>query len=261
MSRIVLQGIAYDAKSSFLKGAALAPPVIRQQYRSDAFNFYAENGTEIRPEVFDDRGDLNPSEYFDIESFSLSNLTSKKPLITLGGDHSITYPILKAVSQVHGPVHILHIDAHADLYEEFQGDPYSHACPFARIMEDSLASSLVQLGIRTMTKEQNNVANKYGVKVLPMASYSFKQVPKMEGPLYLSLDLDALDPAYAPGVSHHEPGGFTTRQVLEIIQNIRVPLIGADIVEYNPNKDINDCTAVLCAKFLREISAKMLEFT
>ena len=259
MNKIILQGITFDSKSSFMKGPALAPPLIRSQYRSDAFNFYAENGTEILPELIDDKGDFLPSQYIDIESITLNNLNNNLPILTLGGDHSITYPVIRALHRVHGKLNVLHIDAHADLYEEFEGDRFSHACPFARVLEDGLTKGLVQVGIRTMTESQQKVAKKYGVQVIPMKTYSIDQIPDLSGPVYLSLDLDGLDPAFAPGVSHHEPGGFSSRQVLDIIQAIKAPLVGADIVEYNPKRDINDCTAVLCAKFLREISAKMLE--
>ena len=258
MHKIVLQGIAFDEKSSFMKGTALAPPAIRSQYRSDAFNFYAENGIEILPEIFDDKGDFSPGQYFDIEGITKSNLNKKLPIITLGGDHSITYPLMRALNSVHGELNVLHIDAHADLYEDFEGDRFSHACPFARILEDDLTTKLVQVGIRTMTETQQKMADKYNVEVIPMKSYSLDQIPDFTGPVYLSLDLDGLDPAFAPGVSHHEPGGFTTRQVLDIIQAIKAPVIGADIVEYNPKRDLNECTAVLCAKFLREISSIMI---
>ena len=95
MKKIVLQGIAYDGKSSFMKGPALAPPLIRDLYRSDAVNLYAENGREIAVEIFEDKGDCYPTKYFDIESFTSSNFNNKLPIITLGGDHSITYPVLR----------------------------------------------------------------------------------------------------------------------------------------------------------------------
>ena len=258
MDKIILQGIAYDDKSSFMKGPALAPPAIRSQYHSDAFNFYAENGLEISPERLEDKGDFIPSQYNDIEHITSSNLNDKLPIITLGGDHSITYPVARAIHAKHGKLNLLHIDAHADLYEEFEGDRFSHACPFARILEDGLVNQLVQVGIRTMTDNQQQVADRYGVKVIPMRSFSIDRIPEFEGPVYISLDLDGLDPAFAPGVSHHEPGGFSTRQVLDIIQSIKAPVIGADIVEYNPKRDLNECTAVLCAKFLKEIGALMI---
>ncbi len=258
MYKIILQGIAYDDKSSYLKGAAQAPPKIREYYHSEASNYFAENGMEIRPGIFDDKGDLSPGEYFDIESFTLNNLQKKSPIISLGGDHSITYPLVKAFNQVFGKVDILHIDAHADLYDSFEGDKYSHACPFARILEDGLVGQLTQVGIRTLTSDQRERVENYNVRVIPAANYSLDFYSEFKNPLYISLDLDALDPAFAPGISHLEPGGLSTRQVLDLLQSISVPVLGADIVEYNPQRDINGCTGMLCAKFLKEISALIL---
>ena len=260
MQKIILQGIAYDEKSSFIRGTAQAPPLIRDCYHSDSANYYAENGMEIHPEIFEDIGDFIPGEYFDIELFTEVNLNKEFNLITLGGDHSITFPVFRAFNKIKGPVDILHIDAHADLYDEFEGDPYSHACPFARIMEEGLSNRLVQVGIRTMTRHQQEQAAKYSVEVIPAAGFSLSALPKFKNPIYLSLDLDALDPAFAPGIAHYEPGGLGSRQVLDLVQQINVPILGADIVEYNPTRDINQMTGMLCAKFLKEISAKMMEF-
>ncbi len=256
---ITLQGILFDEKSSYKQGPALAPPLIRQAYQSDSANYYTENGMELRPELFKDWGDFEIESYFDIEKITSRNLLKDQPLITLGGDHSITFPILKAINAVYGPVQILHIDAHGDLYHDFEGDPYSHACPFARIMENKLATRLVQVGIRTLSTHQRAQAEKFNVEIVEMKEYHLNKIPGFESPIYLSLDMDALDPAFAPGVSHHEPGGLSTRQVLDIIQQINVPIIAADIVEYNPNRDINDMTAMVSAKFLKEIAAKILE--
>jgi len=259
MQKITLQGILFDEKSSYLRGPALAPPVIRKAYHSDSANYFAENGMEILPEIWDDKGDFKIQDYFEIEKITAENLESNKPLITLGGDHSITFPILKAHFEKYDAVDILHIDAHSDLYDNFEGDKYSHACPFARIMEGGLANRLVQVGIRTLSKHQQEQADKFGVEIIQMKDFDSRQLPKFENPIYLSLDIDGLDPAFAPGVSHHEPGGLSTREVLSIIQNIKVPIIGADIVEYNPTRDINEMTAMVSAKLLREIAAKMLE--
>ncbi|KKL88424.1 hypothetical protein LCGC14_1924810, partial [marine sediment metagenome] len=167
-------------------------------------------------------------------------------------------PILKAFYKIYGQIDVVHIDAHADLYHEFEGDRYSHACPFARIMEDKIASRLVQIGIRTLNTHQKNQAEKFGVEMLEMKNFEINRLPKYDHPIYLSLDMDCLDPAFAPGVSHHEPGGLTTRQLLHILQKINVPIIGADIVEYNPNRDLNGMTAMVAAKVVKEIAAQML---
>lgn len=257
--KIVLQGILFDEKSSYLRGPALAPPLIRKAYHNESANYFAENGMEILPELWNDKGDFEIKEYFDIEKITSKNLESETPLITLGGDHSITYPLLKAHYKKYGAVDILHIDAHADLYDDFEGDKYSHACPFARIMENKLANRLVQIGIRTLSKHQAAQADKFGTEIIQMKDFDSNQLPKFKNAIYLSLDVDGLDPAFAPGVSHHEPGGLSTREVLNIIQNINVPIIGADIVEYNPTRDINDMTAMVSAKLLKEIAAKILE--
>ncbi len=259
MQKIVLQGIAYDEKSSFLKGPALAPPLIRKAYHSASANYFSELDIEIPPEIWQDQGDYSIEEYFDIEAITFKNLGFALPLITLGGDHSITYPILKAFHAVHGEVDILHIDAHSDLYDSFEGDRHSHACPFARIMENKLASRLVQVGIRALSTHQREQAVKYGVEIMEMKDFEVAKMPKFENPIYLSLDLDSLDPAFAPGVSHHEPGGLSTRQLLTIIQKINVPILGADIVEYNPKRDSNGMTAMVGAKLLKEIAVKMLK--
>jgi len=259
MNKITLQGMLYDEKSSHLRGPGLAPPLIRKAYYSNSANYFAENGMEILPSLWNDKGDFEIEDYFDIEKITVKNLASELPLITLGGDHSITYPLLKAHYEKYGALDIVHIDAHADLYDEFEGDKCSHACPFARIMENKLANRLIQIGIRTLSKHQKEQADKFGVEIIQMKDFDCDNIPVFENPLYLSIDIDGLDPAFAPGVSHHEPGGLSTREVLSIIQNINVPILGADIVEYNPTRDINDMTAMVSAKLLKEIASKMLE--
>lgn len=258
MKKIAIQGILYDEKSSYLKGPALAPPLIRKAYTSDSANYFSESGLEISPDTLVDKGDFEIENYFDIEAITLNNLEANLPLLTLGGDHSITYPILKAFNKVYGAVDILHIDSHADLYDSFEGDKHSHACPFARIMENKLSNRLVQIGIRTISTHQREQAKKFDVEILEMKEFSLSALPKFDNPIYLSLDLDALDPAFAPGVSHHEPGGLSTREIIQIIGNIEMPILGADIVEYNPTRDINAMTAMVSAKFLREIASKMM---
>ena len=257
--KITLQGILYDEKSSFLRGPEMAPPEIRAAYHSSSANYYAENGMEISPDVFDDKGDFKINQHADIESITLSNLTKNIPFITLGGDHSISFPIVKAIHKMYGPLDILHIDAHGDLYDSFDGDPFSHACPFARIMENGLAQRLVQIGIRTLNEHQRQQAKQFNVEMTEMKDFNAHKLPTFNRPIYLSVDIDAIDPAYAPGVSHQEPGGLTTREVLQIIHSIEVPILGADIVEYNPKRDLNKMTAMVSAKILKEIAGKMLQ--
>ena len=221
-------------------------------------NLFTEDIVSIE-HSFDDKGDFKIADYFNIESITANHLTSYEKVISLGGDHSITYPIIKAFKNKYPLLDILQIDAHGDLYHEFEGDPYSHACPFARIMEQKLAVKLVQVGIRAINTHQIQQAKKFDVVMHQMKNLNIESIPKFKNPLYISLDLDGLDPAFAPGVSHHEPGGLTSRQVLDIIQNIKTPIIGADIVEYNPERDHKNMTAFLAAKLLKEIIGKMIQ--
>jgi len=255
---ILLQGILFDEKSSFLRGPAKAPPEIRAAYHSSSANYFAENGLEVSPDVFEDKGDFKIEKYSDIEQITSDNLNQNSPIVTLGGDHSISYPVIKAIHQEYGSLEILHIDAHGDLYDSFDGDRYSHACPFARIMEDKLAHRLVQIGVRTLNTHQREQAKKFGVEIIEMKDLDLQKLPVFKKPLYLSVDIDALDPSCAPGVSHQEPGGLMVRELLHIIQAIEVPIMGADIVEYNPERDINKMTAMVCAKIFREILSKIV---
>jgi arginase family enzyme len=153
---------------------------------------------------------------------------------------------------------ILHLDAHNDLYDVFEGDRYSHACPFARIMESGLADQLVQVGTRTTSGHQRDQADRFGVEIVDMNRFVRGERWTLRHPVYLSLDVDVLDPAFAPGISHREPGGMSVRDVVGIIQSIDVPIVGADLVEYNPRRDIDDMTAPVAAKLLKEILDVML---
>ena len=183
------------------------------------------------------------------------------PLV-LGGDHAITYPILRAVSRQYGKMSILLFDAHPDLYDELDGNRFSHACPFARIMEEGLAKRLVQVGIRTMNAHQKAQADRFGVEIHEMRFFDSRSFdPVFAEPVYLSFDMDALDPAYAPGVSHFEPGGLSVRDVISIIHKVKVPIIGADIVEYNPKHDVHNMTAMVAAKLVKEIGGMILKNT
>jgi agmatinase len=182
-------------------------------------------------------------------------------VLALGGDHAITYPIVDAYSQTYRDLNILHFDAHPDLYEEYEGNRYSHACPFARILEAGLARRIVQIGIRTMTPEQQATADRYGVEVIDMRQWQQRLDLRFDGPLYVSIDMDVLDPAFAPGVSHHEPGGLSTRALIRCIQGLRAPIVGADIVEFNPERDPLGTTAMCAVKLMKETAARMLSTT
>ena len=260
-ARPQIVGVPYDASSSFLRGSAAAPPLIRQALHSPAGNNYTERGADLSQLA--DAGDLTLTDdaanarVMIQAGIELSLKNGFQP-IALGGDHSITYPIMRAIARVHPRVTILHIDAHGDLYDQFEGDRLSHACPFARIMEEGLCARLVQVGIRTLTPHQREQITRFNVDPIEMQHFAGGARPSIAGPVYLSIDLDGLDPAFAPGVSHREPGGLSVRDVLSMIHGVGGPIIGADVVEFNPSQDLGNLTASVAAKIVREIAGSIL---
>jgi len=257
-------GIPFDSNSSFLKGPAHAPTRIGLMENEGSTNAYSENGKEIiKGKNYDDLGDIAFKGASSADAFGLIKQAITKQLLLpskifcYGGDHSVSYPVIDAFSEKYPDLNVLHLDAHADLYENFYDNPYSHASPFARLLEKGKIKSLTQVGISTLNRHQKEQANKYGVKVIEMKNFNFDFLQTLQSPLYVSLDIDVLDPAYAPGVSHHEPGGLSTRELIRIIQNIGVNIVGADLVEYNPIRDINNMTAIVCYKLFKELIDKM----
>lgn len=262
--RPTLIGLGYDASSSFLRGAAAAPPRIREALFSPAANGWSESGIDIWAEgALGDAGDLELPPTADaramIELAIRAIIERGERPLSLGGDHSVTYSAVRGVASRVSSMTVLQIDAHPDLYDSFDGDRFSHACQFARIREEGLASHLVQVGIRTMTEHQREQAARFGVDVIDMRRWTRGDRPRIDGALYLSIDLDGLDPAYAPGVSHPEPGGLSVREVLEIVHAVNGPIVGADIVELNPTRDVNGLTAIVAAKLVKEVAARMME--
>jgi agmatinase len=250
-------GVPYDANSSFLRGPALAPVKIREAFRSDSANYYAESGRDLNSDPeWTDLGDLKIEDQDAFQSLDtqVKAMASRYPkLFLLGGDHSVTAPIVRGMHAIHGNFSILHIDAHPDLYDNFENNPHSHASPFARIMEEGLVQRLVQVGIRTLNAHQLQQAKRFGVEIIQMKHWNDNHVFTFDGPVYISLDMDAIDPAFAPGVSHHEPGGFTSRQVIQLLQRLKAPIIGADLVEFNPQRDPSGITAMLAGKLYKEM--------
>jgi agmatinase len=264
MTRLSLLGIPNDDNSSFMKGAAEAPNLIRHELHCDAYSGWSESGVDLgEAGRLLDHGDIEFDAAHDaweiIEQHVARALQPGHPLICLGGDHAITHPILRAVRRRHPRLIIVHIDAHADIYHAYQDNLRSHASPFARIMEERLADRLIQVGLRTINDHHRDQFKRFGVEVFEAARCSGRLQLDLTMPVYLSMDMDGLDPAYAPGVSHREPGGLSVRQVLDLIQAIDQPIVGADIVEYNPRCDISNLTATVAAKLLKEIGGMMVK--
>ncbi len=257
---IAIIGIPFDEKSCYLRGASKGPQAIRAASTGRAINPWTELGANLEEEIIlSDLGDMDVSgDFFDvfsrIEENILSILEKKAVPVVLGGDHSISYPVVKAFARKFKPLDILHFDAHPDLYEELRGDRYSHACPFARIMEEGLAQSLVQVGIRAATGQQREKASEHGVRMIEMKDIKDSLSLEFSNPLYISFDMDALDPAFAPGVSHHEAGGLSTRQAIDILHALDARVVGLDVVEVNPDRDASGITAAAAVRIIKEVA-------
>ena len=293
MGTPTLLGIPFDGQSSYLRGAGEAPRKIREALACDASNSWTETGVDLGVAGdYEDAGDLSfssdsegrsdhgenphsaqkqgevghpgtsdtptPDEFAVIEAGVGTVIDAGKRPVSLGGDHSITYPIVKAVAKKYPELTIFHFDAHPDLYDEFEGNRLSHACPFARIMESGLAKRLVQVGIRTMNRHQREQAERFGVEIIEMRGLPAYEKLKAGGPVYVTFDMDVLDPAFAPGISHREPGGMSVREAIAHLHAIRGEIVGADLVEFNPVQDIGGLTATVAGKLLKEILGKMI---
>lgn len=260
--RISLIGVPLDHNSSYLRGPAKGPFGLVEALHCDSANLWTETGLDLEP-VIDHRGVLDlgdPDRAFAAieEAAARAGAEPDATPIFLGGDHSVTYPLVKGLRRAVGDFAILHFDAHPDCYHEFEGNPHSHACPFARIMEEGLCARLVSAGIRTATGHQREQKARLGIEWLEMRDRADWPRLSFDTPVYVSVDLDALDPAFAPGVSHHEPGGMSTRELLDIIHAIDAPIVGADVVELNPDRDRDKVTAMTGAKILKEIAGMIL---
>jgi len=259
---ISLLGIPHDENSSHLRGSADAPALIRRELHSDAHSSWSETGFDLT-DRFLDHGDIDFAGAGDpwerIESEVGRALNAGHPLISLGGDHAIAWPVLRAVRRRHPSLTIVQIDAHPDIYPAYQGNLRSHTSSFARIMEERLADRLIQIGLRTLNDDLRGQIGRFGIEVVEARHVSEGLRLDLTTPVYVSMDLDGLDPAFAPGVSHREPGGLSTRQVINLIQDIDQPIVAADIVECNPSQDLSNMTALVASKLTKEIAGMMLK--
>lgn len=260
---VALLGVPSDLHSSYLRGPAEAPGAIRAALHSESANMTTELGVDLaQAGALYDAGDLVDearSDDFDAIERSVAALLERGPrVVAMGGDHAVTAPLVRALRPRLARLSILHIDAHPDLYEDFEGDPRSHASPFARLCEAGLVDRLVQVGVRTANAHLREQIERYDVECIEMRDWERTRALRFDGPLYVSFDLDVLDPAFAPGVSHWEPGGASTRQVLDLIQGLDADFVGADVVELNPRRDPSGMSAMVAARVLRELCGKLL---
>jgi arginase len=260
---VTLLGLPTDVNSSHCRGPSRAPAAIRATLGSGASNLFSESGVDLAgPGLVEDGGDVAITESradLDLIAEAAAAIFRGGAGLFLGGDHFVTWPVLEGLRRSgRAAPHLVHIDAHPDIYPDFEGNPHSHASPMARIMENGLAASLTQIGVRTVNDIQQAQIITYQVRAFSARRLTEAMLNLPSGPTYLSIDMDGLDPAYAPGVSHHEPGGLTVRELLDLIDALPGPLIGGDIVELNPDRDVNMMTAAVAAKLVKEVAARMI---
>jgi agmatinase len=258
----VFVGLPDDSQSSFRRGSARGPQRVRLAYDGNCYNSTTESGVDLAGMVAD-LGDLPSKSSWELTARSYQEFAAwlfqigKIPFFA-GGDHAVTVPIIAALSEIGEPVHLIQIDAHPDLYADYEGSRSSHACTISRALEMRHVASVTQLGIRTLNAAQTPQLERYRdhlhiffARDLTGEFPAFSHIPR-GAPVYLTVDLDGFDPAFAPGVSHPVPGGLTPRQVLNFIQQANWKLVGMDVVEVNPDLDVNDRTAILAARLLHE---------
>ena len=260
---ISIIGIPSDKNSSFLRGASQAPPLIMKEFFSESSNLFTESGINLdQSSIFKYNGCLRlknqNSEYEQIQKAVYNELEKNNRCISIGGDHSITYPIISAYTNFYKQLNILHFDAHPNLYDSFDNNLFSHASPFARIMKNNLVEKLTQAGIRTMNAHQKEQAKKYNVQVIHMGQFDSTMQFDFDGPVYVSIDLDALDPAFAPGVSHPEPGGLSTRDLLTILSTANGEVVGAISLNIIQKKRLSEYNCSIRIKILKELMSKMI---
>jgi len=261
-ARLVFAGLSDDSQSSYRRGSAQAPQRIRSAYDGNCYNSTTESGVDLAGTIadlsdlpFKSSWELTARSY---QEFAARLFQTRKIPFFAGGDHAVTVPIIAALKEIGEPVHLIQIDAHPDLYFDYEGNRDSHACTISRALEMSHVASVTQLGIRTLNATQMPQLERYRERLhIFLARDLLGELPRLShipngAPVYMTVDLDGFDPAFAPGISHPVPAGLTPRQVLNFIQKAHWKLIGMDVVEFNPGLDVNDQTAILAARVLHE---------
>jgi len=261
-ARLVFVGLPDASQSSFHRGSAGGPQRIRSAYDGNCYNSTTESGVDLAGAVAD-LGDLPSKSSWELTARSYQEFAAwlfqiRKIPFFAGGDHAVTVPIIAALAEIGAPVHLIQIDAHPDLYPEYEGRRSSHACTISRALEMSHVASVTQLGIRTMNASQLPLFELHRDRIHTFLARDLSgTLPELShipngAPVYMTVDLDGFDPAFAPGVAHPVPGGLTPRQVLNFIQRANWKLVGMDTVEVNPDFDVNNQTAILAARMLHE---------
>jgi agmatinase len=254
-AEIALIGLPYDGTSSYRPGSRFAPNAIRE----------ASYGLETYSPVFDadleenisvcDTGDIE-LPFGDVKRtlsmiYEKTKSLSDKKVFAIGGEHLVTLPVFQALYDKFPELYVIHFDAHADLRDDYLGDTLSHATVIRRISDITGFGKIFQYGIRSGTKEEYQLIKKHNTLNRPI-----DDIKKIIGnaPVYLTVDLDVLDPSIFPGTGTPEPGGYTYIQLLEKIRNLHdMNIIGCDVVELSPHYDHSGVSTIVAAKIIREL--------
>ena len=269
---VIVLGIPFDSGVSYRSGTRFGPRKIREA----SLTLWGHNPTmKVTPtEALKvvDYGDVSVIPTSIEHTMTAVTETASKvldtgaTLISLGGDHSVTLPLLRAHAKKYGPLSLVHVDAHIDTWEaEFESVPYSHGTPFRYALQEDLVrkGEYVQIGIRGPVSFENDYADaaNLGARTITIHEVFEKGVPeilkevhqRMTGPVYVSIDIDSADPAFAPGTGTPEVGGLTSYQLLQLVRGLHgLNLIGFDLVEVSPPYDHGDITAVLASNIVFE---------
>ncbi len=258
----VICGVPFDGTSCFRKGSRLAPQEISAaSYNFETYSYLFD--TDLRDVNFHDAGNLEVAEHID-KTLSMISVHADKYVkdgkipVMLGGEHSLTLPFVNACKKKYPDLGFVVLDAHLDLREEYEGERNSHACISRHIIEDA-TKKYVSLGIRSGTREEYQYVSDNDVMVFSAEDVFTLGIEKIiagihdyiKGPVYLSIDMDAIDPAYAPALGTPEPYGLTPRDVRAVISCLAPYIVGFDLVEIAPPYDSGN-TALLGAKLVRD---------
>ena len=278
-ANLIAVGIPWDHSSSYRKGSSKAPDLIRQATTSALYNQFSETQIDLisKWQLFDygniENSNDDPLACQQAVLTSLKEIYSKNTtssFLFFGGDHLITcfsfISLFKSGFYNNKNVGIIYLDAHPDLYNDYEGDKYSHACVLRRIIDETniRTSNILQVGLRALTPKQIEYANQNRIKMISRkefqthgpegtAQIAKEMFNKKVDSIYLSIDLDIFDPSFAPGIGNPEPGGLITTEIVDFLHGLSgLPLHAFDIVEYNPKFDNSQITAFLAAKLCRE---------
>jgi agmatinase len=257
---IAIVGIPMDFTVSFRPGTRMGPQQIRTvSYGIEEYSVYLDK--DLADKSYFDLGDMNlpfgnvEGSLTVIENVTRRMLADKKFPILLGGEHLVTYPIIRAFKEQYQDLVVIHFDAHADLRLDYAGEPNSHATVMRKVAQMIEPKNLYQFGIRSGTSDEFQYAKENTNMFIDRVIEPLKQVIPTLGqrPVYVSLDIDVVDPAYAPGTGTPEAGGCSSREIIEAIHELGAAnIVGFDLVEVSPATDQSERTSLLAAKIIRE---------